>query len=260
MSRRWLLLGACLLGLTPVRAAERGLTYASLSALPDFSGWWHLQNQGGPPPLLRMLTKPPPLRAELLPKFRAALVARVARVGADYCRPPQFVGFQNGSGFEDTIELLFTPGRVTLTTETGLIRRIYTDGRPLPVDPDETNTGTSVGHWEGKVLIVRTVGLLHTAQFPERFADAPPIGGHVRVTERISLKSRDMLEIQSTMVAPDLMAAAFEITTRYVREPGYVAHELTNCPDFDRLVDPATHLMRYDLTPPADLPPPPRGR
>jgi hypothetical protein len=43
----------------------------------------------------------------------------------------------------------------------------------------------------------------------------------------------------------------------YVREAGYVAHELSNCPDFDRAIDPSTHLLRFDMTPPADLPPPP---
>jgi len=253
------LFGVCLLAVTPVPAGETGLSYASLSTLPDFSGWWHIQNQG-PPPLVQMLAKPPPLRAELLPKFQAALAALLARGGADYCRPPQFVGFQNGGGFEDTIEFLFTPGRVTLTTEAGLIRRIYTDGRPLPLDPDETNTGTSVGRWDDNVLVVQTVGLMHTAQFPVRFTGALPIGDDVRVSEFISLKSRDLLEIRSVMIAPDLMAAPYEITTLYVREAGYIAHELTNCPDSDRVIDPATHLMRFDLTPPADLATPPGRR
>jgi hypothetical protein len=253
------LFGAWLLALAPVLAADPASTYASLSALPDLSGWWHIQPQG-PPALLRMLAKPPPLRVELLSRFREALAARMTRVGTDFCRPLQFVGVQNGSGFEDTLELLFTPGRVTLTTETGLIRRIYTDGRPLPVDPDETNTGTSVGHWEGEILVVETTGLAHTAQFPERFAGAVPIGRGARVTERISLKRQDMLEIRSVLIAPDLMAAPYETTTFYVRETGYVAHELTNCPDSDRLIDPITHLQRFDLTPPADLPPPPSSR
>src|SRR5262249_28404976 len=107
---------------------------------------------------------------------------------------------------------------------------------------------------------IETVGLVHTAQFPIRFAGAPPIGRHVRVTERISLKARDVLEIRSVMIAPDLMAAPYQITTLYLREPAHGAHELAICPAADRLIDPVTHLMRFDLTPPADLPAPPRNR
>ena len=35
------------------------------------------------------------------------------------------------------------------------VRRIYTDGRPLPTDPDLTWMGTSVGHWEGDSTLGR---------------------------------------------------------------------------------------------------------
>jgi hypothetical protein len=59
----------------------------------------------------------------------------------------QFTG-SNG-GFTEAVEFLFTPGRVTLTNERGLIRRIYTDGRPMPTGVNPTNTGWSIGRWEG---------------------------------------------------------------------------------------------------------------
>ncbi len=58
------------------------------------------------------------------------------------------------------IEFLFTPGRVTVLTEAYMqVRRIYTDGRKLPDDPDPQFNGNSVGHWEGDTLVVETVGL-----------------------------------------------------------------------------------------------------
>ncbi len=37
-------------------------------------------------------------------------------------------------------------------------RTIWTDGRPVPKDPDQTWMGTSVGHWEGDEFVVDTVG------------------------------------------------------------------------------------------------------
>ena len=38
------------------------------------------------------------------------------------------------------------------------VRRIFTDGRPLPVDPDPTFNGESVGHWEGNFLLSTAYG------------------------------------------------------------------------------------------------------
>jgi hypothetical protein len=38
-------------------------------------------------------------------------------------------------------------------------RQIFTDGRPLPVDPQPSWTGYSTGHWEGDTLVVQTNGL-----------------------------------------------------------------------------------------------------
>ena len=57
------------------------------------------------------------------------------------------------------MEFLLTPGQVTIVIEAyNQIRHIYTDGRPLPEDPDPTFYGTSVGHWEGDTLVAETVG------------------------------------------------------------------------------------------------------
>jgi hypothetical protein len=44
------------------------------------------------------------------------------------------------------------------TTATSAFRQIFTDGRPLPKDPQPTWLGYSVGTWEGNVLKVDTSG------------------------------------------------------------------------------------------------------
>ena len=77
------------------------------------------------------------------------------------CLPPGMPGIM---GQPYPMEFLMTPGQVTIVIEAyNQIRHIYTDGRPLPADPDPTFYGTSVGHWEGDTLVAETVGF---AQVP----------------------------------------------------------------------------------------------
>ena len=57
------------------------------------------------------------------------------------------------------LEILFTPGKVTILIEAyAQWRQIFTDGRQHPEDPDLTFNGHSTGHWEGDTLVVDTVG------------------------------------------------------------------------------------------------------
>jgi hypothetical protein len=94
----------------------------------------------------------------------------------------------------------------------------------------------------------------------EGFEDGlPPLGPDAHVTERFALVEPDVLEIRSTLVAPALLAAPFEITTRYTRLRDHEPLERDECARRqDRLIDPASGATRFELAPPADLPPPPR--
>ena len=56
-------------------------------------------------------------------------------------------------------EIVQIPGRVFMFFEEQHIwRTIWTDGRPLPKDPDPSWLGYSVGHWEGDTFVVDTIG------------------------------------------------------------------------------------------------------
>jgi hypothetical protein len=233
------------------KGSPPGMTYGSLSDLPDFSGWWTWNK----PLSQELLQNPPPMPPEAVAKFRATFLQDLDPERGRFCRPPQFVGFSGG--FVDNVEFLFTPGRVTITNEGGLLRRIYTDGRTLPTDFDATNTGTSVGRWEGRTLVVETVGINPAARYPGSFPGAVPIGKNVRITERISLKDKDTLEFDVITVAPDIFTAPDRRKRSYVRVPKQTASEITFCVDFDRSIDPASGKQRFDMTPPADLAPPP---
>ena len=232
------------------QSALPGTTYDSLKPLPDWSGWWGR----GDSPEATFLQQPLPLKPGLLAKMQAARDSDTPDPGR-YCRPPQFTGY-NG-GFVESVEFLFTPGRVTLTNESGLIRRIYTDGSPLPGDPSPTNTGTSVGRWEGQTLVVETIGINPEAKFPRPTAGAPGMGRNARIIERITKTGPDTLEIEREVVAPEILTAPDKRTLVYRRVLKQRAGEITPCVDYDRAIDPVTGRQRFDMTPPADLPPPP---
>jgi hypothetical protein len=244
-------------------AAAAALLAAGCASAPGpaerMDGWWELEHGRAPPPLLALIARPPPLRAGHADALRTTLIGLIheGRRHIEYCGPHRYVGFLNGEGFEDVIELLFTPGRVTLTNEVGLLRRIALDGRAARAPQIETPTGTSAGRWEGEVLVVETQGLMATARFPLPVEGLPHLGAGARVTERIALVEPDVLEIRATLTAPELLREPFEITTRYLRARDHVPLERNECLPDDRLIDRQSGGTRFDLTPPPDLPPPP---
>ena len=61
-------------------------------------------------------------------------------------------------------------------------------------------------------------------------------------------------------VAPDALTEADRRTRIYKRLPKTMPAEATTCTEYDRSIDPTSGEERFDLTPPADLPPPPTAR
>src|SRR5262245_27598147 len=242
-------------GTTAVAAAEKeplpGMSYASLQNLPKWSGWWTLDDNVG----AGFVRQPPPLRPDLAAKLAAARKADTEPDPNRWCRPPQFTGYSGG--FVDSVEFLFTPGRVTLTSELGVLRRIYTDGRALPKNVEDTNMGTSVGHWEGDTLVIETIGINPHARFPVNGPGTPEFGKNARITERVQLKDENTLELEVTVIAPDILTAPDRRTRLYARSPKKTAREVSFCVDHDRSIDPVSGKQRFDMTPPAGLPPPP---
>jgi hypothetical protein len=57
------------------------------------------------------------------------------------------------------IEILEAADRIVIKPENGALpRRIFTDGRSHPSDLEPSWMGHSIGHWEGEVLVVDTIG------------------------------------------------------------------------------------------------------
>ena len=117
-------------------------------------------------------------------------------------------------------EFLFSPGRVTILGEFdgNRLRRIYTDGRKHPSDPDPTFNGHSIGHWEGETLVVDTVGILPEVFLPIGQAVALPNNGDMHIAERIHLTDPNTLSIELEIVAPHVLAKPWKIKRLFKRQ------------------------------------------
>lgn len=198
---------------------------------------------------------PPPLNVEAKAKLDAARARIRAGAVPDYCRPLKFVGYSWGNTSE--VELLVTRGRLTLIADDGLVRRIYLDVSQIPADPPSTNSGFSTGRWEGETLVVETTALNPAASFPFPLPGAPALGEKARIVERIRLADKDTLVFEVEVIAPDILTAPDAKRFVYKRVSKEVAYATPLCVEDDRSVD-AEGRQRFDLTPPKDLPPPPR--
>ena len=71
-------------------------------------------------------------------------------------------------------------------------RQIFTDGRPLPADPQPSFNGYSTGKWEGDTLVVATNGLRDGTWLD---TGGTPLTDAARLTERFRRPSFGRLEI-----------------------------------------------------------------
>jgi hypothetical protein len=98
--------------------------------------------------------------------------------------------------------ILAAPGRVVMLYEIYYLwREIFTDGRELPVDPNPTWMGYSVGQWDGDVFVVRSSGFNGRAWLD---TDGRPTTDALRVTERF--RRRDFGHMDLEIVVDDAKA------------------------------------------------------
>ena len=171
--------------------------WAALARLPDFSGVW--ERAAG--------AAAQPAQPSLTPAYEARRKAFLAAAPEDgesaNCLPPGMPGIM---GQPYPMEFLLTPGKVTIVIEASTqVRHIYTDGRPLPEDPDLEFHGTSVGRWEGETLVVETIGFSPLTQI-ER---GVPHSGNMRIVERFRLSGPDTMTIETTITDPEVLTAPY---------------------------------------------------
>jgi hypothetical protein len=200
--------------------------WAALAKLPDFGGVWEAGGGGGG---ARGAARggggggggargggrgAAPAGPQLTPAAEAIRKAQQSKAAEDNqtanCLPPGMPGIM---GQPYPMEFLLTPGKVTIVIEAyQQVRHIYTDGRPLPSDPDLKFHGTSIGRWEGDTLVVETVGFSPLTQI----VNGVPPSGKARIVERFRLADPDTMSIETTVTDPEVLTAP-STSTRTLR-------------------------------------------
>jgi hypothetical protein len=88
-------------------------------------------------------------------------------------------------------------------------RQIFTDGRPLPEDPNPSWYGYSSGHWNGDVLVVETNGLRDGLWLDFQ---GDPITSSAKLTERFRRPNFGALDIDVTIDDPKAYTRPFTVT------------------------------------------------
>jgi hypothetical protein len=78
-------------------------------------------------------------------------------------------------------------------------RQIFTDGRPLPVDPTPAWAGYSTGKWQGDELVVETIGFRDDLWMDSQ---GTPLTSAAKVTERFRRPNFGTLEVRATVDDP----------------------------------------------------------
>lgn len=198
----------------------RATAYQEVTKLPDWTGIWYPDWGalfGG-----RAAAKP-----QLTPTAQAAYdkyLADTKENGPDqyaqaHCLPPGLPGLMQQPY---PIEILYSPGRVTILTEAyAQARRVYTDGRKLPAEPDLFYNGNSIGHWEGDTLVIESTG------FNLSTLIAPGIkhSEKMRVDEKIWLEKPGQLIDEMTITDPEVLTAPFVTRVAYKLDNSFPIRE-----------------------------------
>ena len=202
----------------PINPAPTAQDWQALAKLPDWSGVWTpvISDQ-----VAQEKTNPPPWK----PQIAKQIAHMYAEEDAgrpfpiiDHCFPTGMPSWMLIT--HNAFEILFTPGRVTILGEGdgNRLRRIYTDGRAHPADPDPSFHGHSIGHWDNGTLVVDTVALLPQAYLAVNEAVGVPNNGDMHIVEHLHLLNPDTLADDLEISADKLLSKPWHTTRKYYRQ------------------------------------------
>ncbi len=189
---------------------------AAFSRLPNWTGEWapfplkvDLGGQGGPKGILFL--GHPPYKPDWEAEFQARLKAADVKTHVSCV-----IDFPMIMESPQPFELLVTPEQTLLTVGDGANRHIYTDGRkhPGPDDLWPTGVGDSIGHWEGRTLVVDTIA---RRAGPDTFTGRVAFSEAAHFIERIRETGPGRLEDQLTIEDPVAFTHPWKMTLAYQR-------------------------------------------
>jgi hypothetical protein len=198
------------------------------AALPDWSGVWGVErkpenNFNFDPDTPRGVPVPAPLTPEYQKLYDDARAAEKAGkpgpASSGSCRP---LGMPRSMTSFLPREFVVTPRVVYVLNEAKReVRRIFTDGRPHPEEPEPTFSGHSIGHWEGRVLTVDTIAV--KAGFFDPWG--LPHSDAIHIKEQIRQINPQTLEVTFDITDPKALTRPWKIVRRYNLKPDWAIQE-----------------------------------
>jgi hypothetical protein len=250
-----LVLGAALTSLpalaaetAPLRLSAAAAAKAAATDPVDLSGIWFIDRTGG------QEYKP---EAPLTPKARAYYDKVHAQMAAGksvddasgQCIPPGVPRIMRY--VYPTLFVRTALGYITIHEFESQLRYIYMDGRPHPPEDEITLTfnGHSIAHWEGKTLVIDTVGL--NTDVGENFHVEPDVGIRVsdkfHVIERYTVDPSDkVMTMDITMIDPETFTKPWVVQKKLIRRDDFqmMEYECLTINDRQQVGDDGTVTVR----------------
>lgn len=114
-------------------------------------------------------------------------------------------------------KIIQTPAVTVILSEHEVTyRQLFTDGRPLPKDPEPTWNGYSAGKWQGDALVIETVGFRDGTWLDRR---GSPLTEAAKMVERLERPNFGNLEIEVTIDDPNAYTKPWTIRLHQVLMP-----------------------------------------
>jgi len=125
------------------------------------------------------------------------------------CLPDFFV---RAYGLPHFLKFSHTPDLLLMLNEyNGTYRQVFTDGRPLPTDPNPSWQGYSIGTWEGDTLVIDSAGFRDDLWLDWA---GSMVTGAGKIRERITRTHFGQLEIEIAVDDPKAYTRPWSVTFR----------------------------------------------
>jgi hypothetical protein len=125
------------------------------------------------------------------------------------CWPDNFI---RAYGMPHLLKFLHSPSLLVMLNEMNAgYRQVFTDGRPLPEDPNPSLQGYSSGKWSGDTLVIDTIGFRNDTWIDW---NGSVLTEAAKVQERIRRPDFGHLEIQVTVDDPKAYTKPWTVTLK----------------------------------------------